>query len=284
MAEKTFDEKFLENSDRDIYSFKDDFECLFETIKAFNEFVKTESFDMGAVKNLSEIYKEIDDSVREVEKYFFNWTEKTIDEVKDKEDESSYKKICRGLNQLNADIRFGESEFWDGHNEKKELFCTTVDVLEDPNVKFVVSRSKMQDSIQKLERCKNWLEIRNPDLTDPTPKDDPSPTPDEIEPQDAPNEATSELYAGLEWKADLADLAELIKGLRYKQAIHKNGRPITIEGLQLIFEKLFNVKVKKIHDTFRERMNNKIDPSFLQKLSELNKKMHEQNKNSNKYR
>src|SRR5690625_2592381 len=141
------------------------------------------------------------------------------------------------------------------HGNKKVLYpIEYVEIDDFEGRSWIVKLLLLNHYIAEADTAIKYIRAIKPELAPPPPKDDPSPVQDEIDPQSAPNEATGELYAGLEWKADLADLAELIKGLFHAKCIQKNEKPIKRIELKRLFETLFNTGISDLDKSFRERM------------------------------
>lgn len=289
MAEKSPHEIYtaalrLRGFRKDNYSdlfLKDVSENLFQKIKEFNEYYKLDSWD--EVLNDDIAYNEISKHLGLKKTAYETLVKYGISEAKGERDFNfSYKKILNGINELKAELNSPDNrERWHTKEGTTELFNVKWTYLYHPDMEFVITRSQLKESIEKLEECKKYLEIKHPDLITPTPKDDPSPVPDEIDPQSAPNEAPEEDYSGFEWVKNKADLAELIKGLFYTDSIKKDGSPVSLFDLQTLFEKLFNETISDIDKSFSSRMNTyqaeEDGKTFLKKMINANRENHEKN-------
>lgn len=230
------------------------FENLFDEIKKFNNYHKLDSWQEFLEQDFAYTeLRELLDNHCEHYKMLLGYAVREAENEKNAH--IAHSKITEGINQLKAYLTASAHvERWYMKNETLELFSVSWFYLSSAGTKLVVSKSQLKESIKELERCKTYLEVKNPDLTAPAPKDTQTPALDETEPPQPPKEGTNELYAGLEWKADKADLAELIKGLAFTKSIQKDGKSITQKDLQALFESLFNTRIGDLHKTFSARL------------------------------
>lgn len=263
MTEKALDEQFIGwywGDDGSAF-FNDIQERLFDVIKKFNNFL-----GMGSIEQSDEslywIYDALEKNITIDQMTFPNRIDVIIDEAKDVADISSYQIICNALNTLKAELELGEPELWDIEKERTKLYNVKISDFEYFELRYVVAESELEPSIQKLEKCKRYLEVKNPYLTAPFPKDIQT-TPDEIAPQSKPKQPLKvigeddpgrNLFHGIEWKGTKTDLAEFITGLFRSGKIIKDGQPIQKKELQKIFEVIFNTKVSSVETLLKKRL------------------------------
>lgn len=243
---------------------------LFDEIRKFNDYYKLDSWKESLRDNVA--YNEIHRQLGAHKRSYNLILRYGINEAKnEKNPNHAYDKICKGVSELQAELKVSNDvEKWHMENETLELFSVSWSYLYNQD-EFVISKSQLKNTIKELEQCKKYLELKHPNLTAPIAKEEHSPAPYKIEPPQPPKEDTSELYAGLEWKADLADLAELIKGLAFTKSIQKNGKSITQKDLQALFESLFNTEIGDLHGTFTARLKTKkhlLNKFFIEKISD----------------